>query len=667
MDVIKLDFKVFCSSGFSIVAFVFALFILFIYITKRKRKNFENVVFTVLLFFNVFGCLAEFLHVHSMHAIWSYPMMQLFCKLHAAFVVLRLYGLMMYIATIRFKPHPDKAKAKRLTYSLIFILGLINVFFVFLFDTELLFDKYIYDFVGTGNTIAVTVPYVLCGFFLFSLFVEDGVVKKNQMGPLFYSILVLFMTSLAQVILGLDANFQNFLLTLLIASLYFTTENQDVKLLEELEVKRKDADIANKAQTEFLSNMSHEIRTPMNTIIGFAESLLDEKDLTQEIVKRDMVYIHDSSITLLELINNILDISRIESGREEVTIKDYQLQDMVFEVNSLISAKMKNKEVTFNINVDHNLPRTLKGDSQKLVKIIVNILTCAVNYTNYGKIDLNVNRQQRDDNKFVYEILIANTGHALQAEDFDLSFNDFIKVGTEKDNTIDGVKLGLMCAKEYADMMGGHIDFKNEVGKGTRYFFYLEQEVVDNTPCGDIFAHASDIIEHKLFDLTGKKVLVVDDSKVNVKLAQRLLAPYNLTIDTALSGNECLEKTKTTQYDMIFLDHMMPEMDGVTTLKFLKTYGYKLPPVIALTANSYNGAKEKYAELGFSGYLAKPISYKELNKIMYEFFYNEDNQLIESNSEANDSPVTENTPTPEEVKSEETPKEVVDEEGVEIL
>ncbi|MDO4996794.1 MAG: response regulator, partial [Bacilli bacterium] len=402
------------------------------------------------------------------------------------------------------------------------------------------------------------------------------------------------------------------------------------------------------------ANMSNEIRTPMNTIIGFAESLLSEKDLTEEIVKRDMAYIHDSSITLLELINNILDISRIESGREKIAIKDYQLQDMVFEVNSLVTAKMKNKEVTFNINIDHNLPRTLKGDSQKIVKVIVNILTCAVNYTSYGKIDLNINKHQREDGKFEFEILVANTGHALQEQDFDLSFNDFIKVGTERDNTIDGVKLGLMCAKEYADMMGGHIEFKNEVGKGTRYFFYLEQEIADNSPCGDIFAHASDKIEHKLFDLTGKRVLVVDDSKVNVKLAQRLLAPYNLVIDTALSGNECLELVKNNKYDMIFLDHMMPEMDGVTTLKFLKSNQTDLPPVIALTANSYNGAKEKYAELGFSSYLAKPISYKELNKIMYEFFYNEDNKLIESNTDNNNS-----TQTVTEV--------VKDEEGVEIL
>lgn len=648
-----MSFKVFRSIGFSLVSIIFALIVLFIYDNKRKNKNIENILFKALLMVNVGGCIIEFLHVYSMNAPLSYNIMQLFCKMHAGSVVLRIYLLMAYITTLRYKVKQNSFKCK-LIYSLLAFFGFINVVLIFMFDVELLFNQYIFDFNSTINTYLVSVPYVICGLFLFSLFLDDGVVKKNQLPPLFYSVVVFFLTSLSQVIIGIDANFQNYLLTLLCIAFYFTTENQDVKLLEELEIKRKDADVANKAQTEFLANMSHEIRTPMNTIIGFAESLLSEEDLTQDIVKRDMAYIHDSSITLLELINNILDISRIESGREQVQIKDYPLQDMVFEVNSLITAKMKNKEVTFNINIDHNLPRVLKGDSQKIVKVIVNILTCAVNYTNYGKIDLNINKHQRDDDKFEFEILVANTGHAMQEQDFDLSFNDFIKVGTERDNTIDGVKLGIMCAKEYADMMGGRIEFKNEVGKGTRYFFYLEQDIADNTPCGDIFAHASDKIEHKLFDLTGKKVLVVDDSKVNVKLAQRLLTPYNLVIDTALSGNECLEMAKANKYDLIFLDHMMPEMDGVTTLKFLKSYGLDLPPVIVLTANSYNGAKEKYAELGFSGYLAKPISYKELNKIMYEFFYNEDNKLIESNKESNDSTQT-------------VTEEVSDEEGVEII
>lgn len=639
------------------VSLVFAILVFFIYLNKKKTRNFENILFSFLLLLNILGCFIEFFHVYSLCANLSYNVIQLACKLHETSVVLRLFGIVYYVITLKYNQNGLKITTRNILYGVMSIFLFINLFLVFLFDVEIIYDSYIYDFGGKYPLYAISIAFIICGSFLFSLFLNDGVVKKDQMYPLFYAVVILFLSSLMQLITGVDANFQNFLFTLLTISFYFTTENQDVRLLEEVEIKRNDADVANKAQTEFLSNMSHEIRTPMNTIIGFTESLLAEKNLTQDIVKRDMAYIHDSSITLLELINNILDISRIESGREEISNKEYQLQDIVFEVSSLISAKMKNKEVTFNINIDHSLPRTLKGDSQKLVKVIVNILTCAVNYTNYGKIDLNINKQARSDDKFTFEILIANTGHALQDQDFNISFNDFVKIGTGKDNTIDGVKLGLMCAKEYASMMGGSIDFKNEVGKGTRYYIYLDQEVIDNTPCGDIFARASDKIEHKLFDLTGKKVLVVDDSKVNIKLAQRLLAPYNLTIDTALSGNDCLEMAKTNKYDMIFLDHMMPEMDGVTTLKLLRNYGYKLPPVIALTANSYNGAKEKYSELGFSNYLAKPISYKELNKIMYEYFFNEDNILIQNENDTSSQSNVDN----------EDKENVNDDEGVEII
>ena len=282
-----MDFKVFRSLGFSLVSLVFVLIVLFIYDNKRKNKNLENIIFKVLLIVNVIGCIIEFAHVYSMWAHLSNPIMQLFCKLHAASVVVRVYLLMAYITTLRYQV-TKKLLKRNIIYSILGFFGFLNFILIFFFDVELLFDQYIYDFSSSVNTYFVSVPYIICGLFLFSLFLDDGVVKRNQLAPLFYAVVVFFLTSLSQVIIGIDANFQNYLLTLLSIAFYFTTENQDVKLLEELEVKRKDADIANKAQTEFLANMSHEIRTPMNTIIGFAESLLSEKDLTEEIVKRDI-------------------------------------------------------------------------------------------------------------------------------------------------------------------------------------------------------------------------------------------------------------------------------------------------------------------------------------------------------------------------------------------
>jgi CheY-like chemotaxis protein len=202
-----------------------------------------------------------------------------------------------------------------------------------------------------------------------------------------------------------------------------------------------------------------------------------------------------------------------------------------------------------------------------------------------------------------------------------MTFEDFTQIGERLDNTVDSTILGFIVAKKLVQMLGGRIEFLNETGKGTKYFVYFSQAVINEDKIGNIFEDkGKDVPENRVLDLTGKKILVVDDNLVNLKLTQRLLEGYKATIDTAKSGNECIEKIKETKYDLIFLDHMMPEMDGVATLNIIKQSKYSIPPVIALTANSYSGIKEKYLEEGFNDYLAKPINYKDLNKLMHNYF-----------------------------------------------
>ena len=316
-----------------------------------------------------------------------------------------------------------------------------------------------------------------------------------------------------------------------------------------------------------------------------------------------------------------MDISRIESNREEVVVKEYDLQTLVFEINSIITSKIDNKEITFEMLVDQNLPRMYYGDYTKVCKIIINVLLNALHYTNYGKVTLDIHEKQPKGEKFAFEIIVSNTGHAMLEENFNIDFNDFVKINNGLENKIDSVALGLIVAKRLIQMLGGDISFKNETGRGTKYFITLEQPVALEDKIGDIFAnHSKDVPSERILELADKKILIVDDNKINIKLASRLLEGYKVTIDSAESGNECIEKVKTTNYDLIFLDHMMPGMDGVSTLKALKTSGYKIPPVIALTANSYAGIKDKYLDEGFDDYLAKPINYKDLNKLMHKFF-----------------------------------------------
>ena len=370
--------------------------------------------------------------------------------------------------------------------------------------------------------------------------------------------------------------------------------------------------------------MSHEIRTPMNTILGFSESLLKEKELTKEIVKRDIESVHDASVNLLDLINNILDISRIESGKEVIQEKEYSLESLIFEINSTICSKINKNDLEFKINVNENLPAKFYGDQLRVYKVVVLTLINAIKYTNYGKITLDVDGNLQDD-FYTLSFVISNTGHAMKTEDFEKDFNDFVKLGNSTQNNIDSVTLGLIIAKRLLLMLGGDIRFQNEAGKGTKYFISINQKVVSSLKVGNIFENSNENISSndKLLDLSDKCILIVDDNKVNIQLASKLLSQYGFKIESALSGSECLQMIKNKKYDLVFLDHMMPEMDGITTMKLLISSGYSIPPVIALTANSYDGLKEKYVSEGFSDYISKPINFKELNKLIIKYFSNE--------------------------------------------
>ena len=404
---------------------------------------------------------------------------------------------------------------------------------------------------------------------------------------------------------------------------FFTIESQDTKLLKDAEESRESAEIANQAKSNFLASISHAIRTPMNTVLGFSQSLLEERELTEDKVKKDVQDIKEASTNLLELINNILDISRIESGKEEIESKDYKIEELLREINSLIISKISRDQIDFKINVDSNIPISYKGillgchlvQIYKIYKIIVNVLLNAIQNTNYGNVSLDVGGAYVGS-VFKLSLIVSNSGHLMTEEDFNKDFDEFSEEnnsqGTNKE------KLGLIVAKRLIDLMGGTIDFRNETGKGTRYIISLDQEVVDDMKIGAIFIESVGASEETPLDLTGLKVLLVDDNNVNIKIATRLLKQFNLDVDTASNGQECIDLVKTGSYDMIFLDHLMPGMDGVEAVHILRENGSEMP-IIALTANSYSGSREKYIEEGFTDYLPKPFQYKDLNKVLRRY------------------------------------------------
>ena len=446
--------------------------------------------------------------------------------------------------------------------------------------------------------------------------------------------------------------------------MYFTIENPDVKMLRQVELAKDQAERANRAKSDFLSSMSHEIRTPLNAIVGFSEDIQSRKDTADPDIVEDADYIMEASKTLLEIVGNILDINKIESNKMEIVEVPYNFKEEIENLAKIDATRIGEKNINFKINLAPDIPYELIGDKTHIKEIVNNLLTNAIKYTEQGEIELSA-KCINQNNSCNLIISVRDTGRGIKAENINKLFTKFERLDIEKNSTTEGTGLGLAITKALVEMMGGKINVQSQFGQGSIFMVQIPQKISmmadpNQTVEINITSPQSIINEPKqeesvvktesgqqstqpnksTITYPNKKILIVDDNKLNIKVARKALDGYNFEIDECYDGQECLDKVVNgNEYDLILMDIMMPNMSGETAIAKLKEIPNFNIPIIALTADAVAGAREKYLSEGFIDYIAKPFKKEQIKEKLDLVFNNNSN--TSSSSSINEEPPTE--------------------------
>ena len=478
------------------------------------------------------------------------------------------------------------------------------------------------------NKIAILIAAGICLLGLTAITILHFALNRGFIPATRESVFILFLVTIAIIVV------------LSLADVWITLRfNRRSLSIKEAERERDIAKQANQAKSNFLANMSHEIRTPINSILGMNEMIF--RETREENIRDYSRNVEAAGANLLSLINDILDFSKIEEGRLELIEDNYELSSMLNDIYHMIWTKAEEKSLTFELNIDETIPDRLFGDRLRVQQAMVNLLTNAVKYTDQGKVSLRLGFTKPEENKLVLKAEIRDTGRGIKQENLDSLFVRFNRLDMKANNTIEGTGLGLSITKAIIDMMGGEIKVDSVYGVGSVFTLFIPQTIVEDTPIGNLDDRIRRMLREREIDTSTfvapmARILVVDDTAMNLEVLRNLLKKTEIVVDTASSGQECLDKLKAgEQYDIIFMDARMPEMDGVETLQRIREESLTdaSTSIIVLTANVLSGAKEQYLSYGFDEYLPKPVKPMDLETMLLRFLPIEKVNLTELTEE----------------------------------
>ena len=592
------------TNAMTIVSFLYLILVFIFYNLKGKNEKVTSKIFVSVIYFTFILCI--------LFSVWVFLAVT---DNNLKFLIGRIttFGFMLWdiilLFYITFLPKDNEKNIEFFKKNKVKVIVGGIVVFVLCLTLSFILDIDIYqtDIRKTfhmGGTLSIAEQCIrnFVVIYAFIIIIKNGKKIESITKVLFGVLMGICVIQVIHVLFGpFKLNDDILINVMTIFFMYLSVESQDKLLLAEYNESVKKSREFNELKSNFMKNISHQIRTPMSIIVGMSEHIIIDNDITEEEVRENTLYVKNASDSLLNLINSIFDLSRIESNKEIINIDNYCLDSVIFDISSNINSKLK-ENLIFTINADEICPNDLVGDGHKLCKILNIFLMNAINHTEYGEVSLNVSCTQIDSLNYELTFLIKNSGHSMSNEMFNTSFEDIVEMKNIDHNTIN-----LVVAKSLLDMLGGSIEFINETGKGTQYIIKLKQKLSSQNKLGNIKEkiQTNYDLSHRIINLLGKKVLIVDEDKANIELLSKYLSQYNLIIDSTFEISDCNNLIKNNNYDIVFIN---AKFDGID----LSNKDIK---VIGLVDKINDGKSNNYYDK-----LNTPFEFRDVNKIINNIY-----------------------------------------------